>query len=140
MKRLALLSPCLLAGALFAQAAHAESLIDGVYRSAGDANGNGQCTLVIKSMDEEHKYGDAVFELESTGDGACEWSAVGMSKSYAITAGLVTNSGTAAFVKASFPFGPAGKRVDITSLDLDGSIRNEESFTRIDSNMVAGND
>ncbi len=140
MKRLALLSPCLLAGALFAQAAHAESLIDGVYRSAGDANGNGQCTLVIKSMDEEHKYGDAVFELESTGDGACEWSAVGMSKSYAITAGLVTNSGTAAFVKACFPFGPAGKRVDITSLDLEGSIRNSESFTRIDSNMVAGND
>ncbi len=140
MKRLALLSPCLLAGALFTQAASADSLIDGVYRSAGDANGNGQCTLVIKSVDEEHKYGDAVFELESTGDGACEWSAVGMSKSYAITAGLVTNSGTAAFVKVTFPFGPAGKRVDITSLDLDGSIRNEESFTKIDSNMVAGND
>jgi|GEM_PF-2751647 len=32
MKRLALVSPCLLAGALIAQAAHAESLIDGVYR------------------------------------------------------------------------------------------------------------
>ena len=51
MKRLALLSPCQLAGALFAQAANAESLVDGVYRSPGDANGNGQCTLVIKSVD-----------------------------------------------------------------------------------------
>ena len=140
MKRVFLLSPCLLAATLLAQSASADSLIDGVYQSAGDANGNGQCTLVIKSVDEDHKYGDAVFELESTGDGACEWSAVGMSKSYAITAGLVTNSGTSAFVKVTFPFGPAGKRVDITSLDLDGSIRNEESFTKTDSNLVAGND
>ena len=54
----------------------ADSLIDGIYKSAGDANGRGQCTLTIKSVDEPHKYGDEMFEMESTGDGACEWSAV----------------------------------------------------------------
>ena len=67
-------------------AAQADSLVEVVYQSAGDANGNGQCTLIIKSVDESHKYGDEVFELESSGDGACEWSAMGISKSYAITA------------------------------------------------------
>ena len=127
------------AAAMLAVSAQAETLVDGVYKSAGDANGNGQCTLVIRSVDEEHKYGDDVFELESTGDGACEWTAMGVSKSYAITGGLVTNGGTSAFVKLTFPFGPAGKRVDVTSFDIDGSLRNEESFTKLDDKLVAGN-
>lgn len=120
-------------------AAQADSLVDGVYQSDGDSSGAGQCTLIIRSVEQSHKYGDELFELESSGDGACEWSAVGISKSYAITAGLVTNSGTPAFLKITFPFGPAGKRVNLTSYDLDGAVRNEESFAKTDENLVAGN-
>jgi hypothetical protein len=90
--------------------AHADSLVDGVYQTDGNSNGAGQCTLIIRSVEQSHKYGDELFELESSGDGACEWSAVGISKTYAITAGLVTNSGTPAFLKITFPFGPAGKQ------------------------------
>ncbi len=119
--------------------AHADSLVDGVYQTDGDSNGAGQCTLIIRSVEQSHKYGDELFELESSGDGACEWSAVGISKSYAITAGLVTNSGTPAFLKITFPFGPAGKQVKLTSYDLDGAVRNEESFAKIDDKLVAGN-
>ena len=139
MKKLLALITSFSTAALLAASAQAESLVDGVYHSAGDANGNGQCTLVIRSVDGKHKYGDDLFELESTGDGACEWTAMGVSKSYAITGGLVTNGGTSAFVKLTFPFCPAGKRVDVTSFDTDGSLRNEESFTKTDSDLVAGN-
>ncbi len=139
MNKLLVLLSSISTAAMLATSAQAESLVDGVYQSAGDANGNGVCTLVIKSVNEQHKYGDELFELESSGDGACEWTAMGVSKSYAITGGLVTNGGTPAFVKLSFPFGPAGKRVDVTSFDVDGSLRNEESFTKTDSNLVAGN-
>ncbi len=139
MKKLFVLVSSFVAAAMLTVSAQAESLVDGVYKSAGDANGNGQCTLVIRSVDEDHKYGDDVFELESTGDGACEWTAMGVSKSYAITGGLVTNGGTSAFVKLTFPFGPAGKKVEVTSFDIDGSLRNQESFTKTDSNLVAGN-
>ena len=57
----------------------AESIVDGTYESAGDASGAGVCTLVIKSITDERKYGDASYELESTGDGACEWSAIALS-------------------------------------------------------------
>ncbi len=138
MKKPILLLSSLLTTALLATNAQAESLVDGTYKSSGDANGNGQCTLIIKSLEESHKYGDEVFELESTGDGACEWSAIGMSKSYAITAGLVTNSGTAAFLKITFPFGPAGNRVNVVSYDTDGSLRNEESFTKTDASLMTG--
>jgi hypothetical protein len=119
--------------------AHADSLVDGVYQTDGDSNGAGQCTLIIRSVEQSHKYGDELFELESSGDGACEWSAVGISKSYAITAGLVTNSGTPAFLKITFPFGPAGKQVKLTTYDLDGAVRNEESLAKIDDKLVAGN-
>jgi len=123
---------------LMASAAQAESLVDGVYQSAGDENGNGKCTLQIKSIEEEHKYGDLAFELESSGDGSCEWSAIGMSKSYSITAGLVTNSGTPAFVKVTFPFGPAGNRVELTTFDLDGSVRNNLGFSKINEKQLTG--
>ena len=64
---------------------------------------------------------------------------MGISKSYSITAGLITNGGTPAFLKLTFPFGPAGKRVNLTSYDLDGAVRNEESFAKTDENLVAGN-
>jgi len=123
----------------FSASSQAESLIDGMYQSAGNDNGKGKCTLVIKSVEQTHKYGDQLFELESSGDGACEWSAIGMSKSYAITGGLVTNSGTPAFVKVSFPFGPAGAKLEVVAFDTDGSVRNEESFTRVDDDLVASN-
>jgi len=123
---------------LLAPAALAESLVDGVYQSAGDANGKGQCTLIIRSVEQAHKYGDEVFELESSGEGACEWSAVGVAKSYAISAGLVSNNGTSAFVRVTFPFGPAGNHVEITTYDVDGSVRNTESFTKLDERLTSG--
>ena len=90
-----------------------------------------KCTLSIISFEKEHKYGDDTFDLESTGDGACEWTAIGVSKNFVITAGLVTSGGTAAFVKLSFPIGPAGKRVELIASDVDGSVRNREAFSRI---------
>lgn len=121
---------------MFAPLSQAESVADGVYLSAGDSNGNSRCTLTLRGIDEEHKYGDDAFQLESSGDGACEWSAIGMSKNFTITAGLITNGGAITFVKLSFPFGPAGKRIELSAYDLDGSLRNSESYTKSD-NLVA---
>ena len=118
------------AAALYAPLTLAESLVDGVYISDGATNGTGKCTLTVKSITEDPKYGDETFGLESSGDGACEWSAIGLSKSYAITGGLITNGGAPAFVKLTFPFGPAGKRMELTAFDLDGSIRNSEGFVK----------
>lgn len=114
-----------------AQTTLAQSLVDGKYLSEGAENGTGKCTLNITSFEKEHKYGDDTFDLESSGDGACEWTAIGVSKNYVITAGLVTSGGTPAFVKLTFPFGPAGKRVELIAFDVDGSIRNKEAFTKI---------
>ncbi len=119
----------LAAGLAYLPASLADSLIDGTYYSPGDSDGQGSCTLVISSLPTEHKYGDELFQLESSGDGACEWSAIGMSKSYAITAGLVTNSGTPAFVQLKFPFGPAGGQIELTTFDVDGTLRNSENFS-----------
>lgn len=138
MKKLSLLLSLCTTAALMTSQAQAQSLLDGTYMSAGDSNGNGKCTLVIRSIEESHKYGDELFELESTGDGACEWTAIGMSKSYAITAGLVTNSGTPAFIKVTFPFGPAGNQAKITSFDTDGQLRNEEAFTKTNASVLTG--
>lgn len=120
----------------YAPITQAESIIDGIYLSEGDAQGRAPCTLTIKGVEEFHKYGDEVFELESSGDGSCEWSAMGISKSFAITAGMVTNGGTPAFIKLSFPFGPAGKRIDVTMFELDGSLRQEAVFNK-ESALVA---
>lgn len=125
-------------GLLLSSLAHSESLVDGVYQSGGDDNGKGKCTLIVKSTDTENKYGDETFELESSGDGSCEWSALGISKSYAITAGLVTNSGSPAFVKISFPFGPAGNHIEVTTIDLDGSLRNNDSFVKQQDTLTGG--
>jgi hypothetical protein len=108
----------------------AESLVDGEYLSEGDVNGKGVCTLVVKSITEGRKYGDESFELESSGDGACEWSAIGLSKSYAITGGMVTSGGSPAFLRLTFPFGPAGNKLEMTAYDLDGSIRVNEVFAK----------
>lgn len=138
MKKLTLLLSMLVLASFITTKAQAESLLDGTYQSAGDSNGNGKCTLVIRSIESDHKYGDELFELESTGDGACEWTAIGMSKSYSITAGLVTNSGTPAFIKVTFPFGPAGNQAQITSFDTDGALRNEESFTKSNASVLTG--
>jgi len=114
----------------FTSLAQAQSLVDGIYVSSGQSDGSGQCTLLLTSIEQTHKYGDAAFELESSGEGACEWSAIGMAKSYSITAGLITNSGTPAFVKVSFPYGPAGGHLEITTYDLDGTVRNEQTFAK----------
>ena len=132
MKNSKLLSTAVLSVSLLtAQQGLSQSLVDGKYLSDGAENGTGKCTLSITSFEKEHKYGDDTFDLESTGDGACEWTAIGVSKNYVITAGLVTSGGTPAFVKLSFPFGPAGKRVELIAFDVDGSIRNKEAFSTI---------
>lgn len=132
MKKFNLLSTAVLSVSLLtAQQGLSQSLVDGKYLSEGAENGTGKCTLSITSFEKEHKYGDDTFDLESTGDGACEWTAIGVSKNYVITAGLVTSGGTPAFVKLSFPFGPAGKRVELIAFDVDGSIRNKEAFSKI---------
>ena len=137
MKKLNLLLAALASTALlYTPFSQAESLVDGVYQAEGDARGTGKCILTIKSIDNpSNQYGDDTFELESSGEGSCEWSAVGMSKNFAITGGLITSGGTTAFVKLTFPFGPAGKRMELTALDLDGSVRNIEIFQKLDENV-----
>jgi len=130
MKKTLLLTSAALSLALFNPAGFAQSLIDGVYSSPSGENGRGSCQLTITSLGEETKYGDQLFRLESSGEGACEWSAIGMSKNFAITAGSVTGGGVPTFVKLTFPFGPAGKRIQMTSFDADGAVRNEEIFVQ----------
>jgi hypothetical protein len=109
-----------------------QSVVDGTYLSEGDAAGNGKCTLSINLIAQPHEYGDEVFSLESSGDGSCEWSAIGISKNYTITAGMINNAGIITFLKLTFPFGPAGNRIEATSFDLDGSDRNKENFNKLD--------
>jgi len=94
MKLKLILSTSIAAGLLPSGLSHAESLVDGIYLSCADDNGKGKCT----STGTTNKYGDETFELKSSGDRSCEWNALGISKSYAITAGLVTNAGAPAFV------------------------------------------
>lgn len=73
MNRSKLLITTLLFAALsYGQTGLAQSLVDGKYLSDGTENGTGKCTLSIISLEKEHKYGDDTFDLESTGDGACE--------------------------------------------------------------------
>ncbi len=132
MKKSTVISAALLSVTLsYAQAGLSQSLVDGDYISEGAENGTGKCNLSITSFEKAHKYGDDTFDLESSGDGACEWTAIGVSKNYVITAGLVTSGGTPAFVKLSFPFGPAGKKVELIAFDVDGTIRNKEAFSKI---------
>ena len=128
MKKFLSLSTSILFCLFYLAPAYADSLIDGVYVSPAGENGKVSCTLTISSLGDEPKYGDQFFQLESSGDGACEWSAVGMSKNYAITAGSVTSGGAQTFISLKFPFGPAGKRINLAAYDLDGSLRNEEMY------------
>lgn len=117
--------------ALYIPLTMADSLVDGTYKIVTDGSeGTAACTLIIKSLDVAHKYGDGFYELESAGNGACNWSAIGASKSFVITGGMVTSGGASAFFKLTFPFGPAGQRVEITSMDQDGSVRNKELFAK----------
>ena len=132
MKKTLLLTSAALSLALLNPTGYAQSLIDGVYSSPSDDNGRGSCQLTITSLGEQTKYGDQLFRLESSGEGACEWSAIGMSKSFAITAGSVTSGGVQTFIKVTFPFGPAGKRIQLTSYDDNGAVRNEEMFVQDD--------
>lgn len=111
----------------------ADSINDGIYRTASDGTEGANatpCSLSISSLSESHKYGDELFLLESSGAGACNWSAIGVSKNFVISGGLVTNAGTPAFFKITFPFGPAGKRAELASFDLDGTMRHKELFAR----------
>jgi hypothetical protein len=137
MKKMLLLTSAAFSLVLYNQSSLAQSLIDGVYDSPSGENGRGSCQLTISSLGEETKYGDQLFRLESSGEGACEWSAIGMSKNFAITAGSVTSGGVQTFVKLTFPFGPAGKRIQLTSYDADGSVRNEEMFVQNDDTIYA---
>lgn len=116
----------------------AESMVDGIYMSDGDERGLARCTLTVEGLEMDHKYGDEVFRLESSGDGSCEWSAMGISKSYSIAAGLVTNAGAETFIVLSFPFGPSGGRIKVTMYELDGEFRQEDVFTKTDE-LVAVN-
>ena len=128
MKKPLLTLCCVAASALFANLAWADSVVDGVYFSPAGENGRGSCLLRINSLDDSLKYGEQLFKLESSGEGACEWSAIGMSKNYAITAGSVTSGGIQTFIKLTFPFGPAGKRIELTAFGADGSVRHQETF------------
>jgi len=123
---------CVLAVVFLAWAlpASAESLVDGIYISEPTRDGDSICTLEIKSIDVDAKYGDEVFDLESSGEGACNWTAIGLSKSYDIVAGLVSNGGATAFVTLEFPFGPAGKKIELVSIDGEGNLRFRETLNK----------
>ena len=132
MKKFLSLSTSILFCLIYLAPAYADSLIDGVYVSPAGEDGQVSCQLTISSLGDQPKYGDQFFQLESSGDGACEWSAIGMSKNYAITAGSVTSGGAQTFISLKFPFGPAGKRIELTAFDADGSLRNKEMFIQDD--------
>jgi len=120
----------LVTGLLFASLTHAQSMIEGVYTSPAGENGRGACTLEVKSIGKSPKYGDELYSLQSTGEGACEWTAIGLAKNFKITAGIVTSGGYAGFVAANWPFGPGGVQLNVASFNTDGSVRNNESFAK----------
>jgi hypothetical protein len=120
----------LVSGLLFASTTQAQTMIEGVYASAAGDNGRGACTLEVKSIGKSPKYGDELYSLQSTGEGACEWTAVGLAKNFKISAGIVTSGGYTGFVAANWPFGPGGAQVNIASFNPDGSVRNNEVFAK----------
>lgn len=119
--------------ALLSHAAFAQTMIEGVYLSPSGENGRGGCTVEVKSMGKSPKYGDDVYALVSHGEGACEWTAVGLAKNFNITAGMVNSGGHAGYVNAKWPFGPGGGRMEVKAFDTDGSERSSTIFTRADS-------
>lgn len=122
--------PALFAGLIFSVSLQAQTMIEGVYSSADGENGRGGCTLEIKSLGKSPKYGDNLYSLMSSGEGSCEWTAVGLAKNFVITGGVVTSGGYNGFVSLKWPFGPGGPQMNLDSYNPDGSARNSESFTR----------
>jgi len=106
------------------------------YLSRGDDAGECKCTLPLKSTDNTNKNGDEIFELESSDDDACEWNALGIPKSYPITAKLATNSGAPAVVKISFPLGPSGSHIEVTTIDLDRTLGAGSSFRKQEKRLT----
>ncbi|MBU2099501.1 MAG: hypothetical protein KKD00_12120 [Gammaproteobacteria bacterium] len=111
----------------------AQTMIEGVYLSPSGDNGRGACTMEIRSLGKSPKYGDELYALISSGEGACEWTAVGLAKNFGITAGMVNSGGHAGYINAKWPFGPGGGRVEVASFEADGTARNSVTFTKADS-------
>ncbi|MDO9476207.1 MAG: hypothetical protein Q7L07_05785 [Pseudohongiella sp.] len=113
--------------------ASAQTMIEGVYLSSSGENGRGGCTMEVKSLGKSPKYGDDLYALISSGEGACEWTAVGLAKNFGISAGMVSSGGMSGYVSAKWPFGPGGGRVEIASFELNGTPLNTVMFTKADA-------
>lgn len=124
---LAILASALLAATL---PAHAQTMIEGTYLSSAGDNGRGACSLEIRSLGKSPKYGDELYALISSGEGACEWTAVGLAKNFGITAGMITSGGHSGYVNAKWPFGPGGGRVEIASFEPDGAALTSVTFVK----------
>jgi hypothetical protein len=111
----------------------AQTMIEGVYLSSSGENGRGGCTMEVKNLGKSPKYGDNLYALISTGEGACEWTAVGLAKNYGISAGMVSSSGMSGYVSAKWPFGPGSGRVEIASFEIDGKPLNTVMFSKVDA-------
>jgi hypothetical protein len=111
----------------------AQTMIEGVYLSPSGENGRGACTLEIRSLGKSPKYGDDIYALISTGEGACEWTAVGLAKNFAVSAGMVNSGGHSGYVNVKWPFGPGGGKLELSAYDPDGTARNTLQFTRADA-------
>ena len=120
-------------GLCVALPASAQTMIEGVYLSSSGENGRGACTMEVKSLGKSPKYGDDLYALISSGEGACEWTAVGLAKNFGISAGMVSSGGMSGYVSAKWPFGPGGGRVEIASFELNGTPLNTVMFTKADS-------
>jgi hypothetical protein len=109
----------------------AQTMIEGVYQSSSGENGRGGCTMEVKSLGKSPKYGDELYALTSSGEGACEWTAIGLAKNFGISAGMVSSGGMSGFVTVKWPFGPSGGRVEISSFQNDGTHLNTVMFTSV---------
>lgn len=126
-------SMLLAVGFCVALPASAQTMIEGVYLSSSGENGRGGCTMEIKSLGKSPKYGDDLYALISSGEGACEWTAVGLAKNFGISAGMVSSGGMSGYVSAKWPFGPGGGRVEVASFELNGTPLNTVMFIKADS-------
>lgn len=115
---------------LAASNAMGQTMIEGVYMSAAGENGRGACTLEVKSLGKSPRHGDDMYSLISTGEGACEWTAIGLARNFGITAGMLNSGGHSGFVNARWPFGPGGAQIEIASFDNDGTPRTKIIFAR----------
>ena len=109
----------------------AQTMIEGTYLSSSGENGRGGCTMEVKSLGKSPKYGDELYALTSSGEGACEWTAIGLAKNFGISASMVSSGGMSGFVTAKWPFGPGGGRVEISSFQNDGTHLNTVMFTSV---------